>query len=322
MRFLSVSGSALSPFWRIPNLFGNKSTNSALPFTLDTYYKILDTNCVKRIYFIFTICYLIFTIGGASAAAPTPKTGEVGVKVEVKGFVINISGFTSPYASIVLTIEGQFMSSTTTDSQGNFSFINIGANPGLSEACFDTIDFKRLGESQSCLTFAPLSQNQSFTNVFLPPTIGLYKKQINAGEEALIYGYSMPGAQVEVKLDTGKIFSVAADSGGYYEYRYKNVPAGKYLVSSSARRDKQISLLPKKKAELASLTLASQVEEKIKEGLKVGLAEDLKRKDQAVTQTNYGILLLIALWVLFPVIILILVVKKKWPRKTIKILKL
>lgn len=60
---------------------------------------MLYTNSVKVIYLLFTISYLIF-IGGATAATPTPKAGEVDVKAEVKGPSPGLSGSTTPTPSI------------------------------------------------------------------------------------------------------------------------------------------------------------------------------------------------------------------------------
>lgn len=62
---------------------------------------MFDTKSVKKLYLLFAICYLIFTIGGASAATPTPKAGEVGVKAEVKGPSPSLSGSTTPTPSTV-----------------------------------------------------------------------------------------------------------------------------------------------------------------------------------------------------------------------------
>lgn len=252
--------------------------------------------------------------GSIGIPVPNPFLGDriiypgnvpVQVAAQVGEFVVNISGLASPNASIVLNSSGQFLRASVADNLGYFYITGVAVRRGASDFCFATIDFKRLGESESCLTTEAVTQSRDIKDVFLPPTIGLFKKQINAGEEALIFGYSMPGSKVTTKVRNGQSFAVQADTVGYYEYRYKNVSAGTYLLASTADLKGKKSLLPKKEVELQALSLPAQVTSTT--------GNIIEKTWDLLTTTIYGFLIFILL-LLIIIIILIFIIKPAWAK--------
>ena len=184
----------------------------------------------------------------------------VTVGAKVGSTTLTISGYQSPYASIILkTQSGTFLASTTADQNGYFSISNVLINSSLLTYCFLAADFKRIGISESCITIpGPITGDVVYNKVFLPPTIGLSKKQISAGQDAIIYGYSMPGATVSIAID-GKIIDVSADETGYYSYIYKNVPSGVFKITAAALLADQKSLAPTNDVVLESFSIAQLV---------------------------------------------------------------
>lgn len=183
------------------------------------------------------------------------------VTATVGQYHISISGYQSPYASIILkTQNGTFLASTTADSKGYFSISNILINSAVLEYCFQAVDFKRIGESDSCISVegGPITKDLTYTNVFLPPTIGLSKKQITVGQDGIIFGYTMPGATVYIDIE-GKVITVTADDSGYYTYIYKSVPEGVFRISSSATFSGQKSLTPTNDVVLESVSVTQQI---------------------------------------------------------------
>lgn len=174
----------------------------------------------------------------------------VSVGAQVPGPVATISGIASPNAFITASSSAQVLGSTSSDSQSNFSFVSLGLFNGIKELCFDMTDFKKLGNSLSCLTFAPLYVNKEFQNVFLPPTIGLSANKITTGGSVTIQGYSVALAAIEIRVRGSKNFVLSADKSGLYSYSYQNVPAGTYHISAAAIYKKQKSLEPKNEVEL------------------------------------------------------------------------
>lgn len=202
------------------------------------------------------------------------QSKKVNVSATVGSSHLSVTGFQSPYASIILKTEnGIFLASTTADSKGYFSISNVLINNSVPTYCFQAVDFKRIGISESCITIpGPFSGDVTYNDIFLPPTIGLSKKQINAGQDAIIYGYSMPGATVLLNIE-GKVVSVTADDLGYYTYLYKNVPVGIFRISATAKLADADSLAPRNDVTLTSLSVTQQITE---EGKKV--VEKVKKK--------------------------------------------
>jgi len=185
---------------------------------------------------------------------------DVTVKATVGSTTLTISGYQSPYSSIILkTSTGTFLSSTTADAKGYFSFTDVLINGSELTYCFQAVDFKRVGLSESCITIpGPIVGNIEYKDVFLPPTIGLSKTQIRAGQDAVIYGYSMPGATVILSI-AGETVTVVADAGGFYSYTYKNVPAGKISITAKATLNDKPSLDPQNEVTLEATSLPEQI---------------------------------------------------------------
>ena len=231
-----------------------------------------------------------------------PGSQKVDVNAHVGEFKVSIAGLASPNASVILKDEkNQFLASTVADSAGGFGFAEVNVKNGFSGFCLEQIDFKRLGESAGCLNFEPIQKSEEFREVYVPPTIGLYKTQINANDEALIYGYSMPEAQVNVKIKENQTVDVAADKGGYYEYEFDKVPAGTYELESRGKYQNKDSLEPKKSAKLVARSSGDQL---------VTRAEEIgKTISDLLTTSIFGFLMLL-FFLLIIIIFLIILLKR------------
>lgn len=195
---------------------------------------------------------------GSESASPTITTTTIPV---------SISGFASPNASIVLLDSSNTsIASVTADALGNFIITNLQLPATSAQYCFRVVDFKRIGTSESCLTINP-STLADITNVYLPPTIAVEKAEISEGEEALIYGYTMPNAQVKLQLSNGEIVTIQADENGYYEYRNDALRAGDYSFVASASYNNTDSLTPNTKVSLKLLS-PEEILKRTKEALK------------------------------------------------------
>ncbi len=233
------------------------------------------------------------------------KKGDTVVTATVGINRLSVSGYQSPYASIIFkTQSGIFLASTTADSKGYFSIPNTLINGSVLTYCFQAVDFKRIGESDACITLSgPVTGDISYPDVFLPPTIGLSKKQISVGQDGIIFGYSMPGATVNLDID-GKVVTVIADSTGYYTYTYKNVPEGVFRISATANLSDKKSLDPTNNVILEALSVPQQI---TNEGKKA--VEKVKKK----VPFNLFPFLLIALALLVAIGVLLYKLKfKPW----------
>lgn len=190
----------------------------------------------------------------------------VSVGAQIGQFTANISGFIAPYASVVMTIDDVVVRSTVADANGNFYISQIAIKGGFDHYCLTAEDVKSLGQSKACFTFTGVTGNYTKTGIFLPPTLGLYKKEVNVGQAAKAWGFSMPGATVTLHLSDGRTLTVTADATGYYEFDPKFDKPGEYELFADASYHKQASENPVDKVKLKALSLTQQVGKVIQKG--------------------------------------------------------
>ncbi len=246
-------------------------------------------------------------IASAQQAVPlvAPRPGSVSTTVSgtIGNYYLTLKGYIAPFASIVLYgADGAFLKATTADSKGYFTVTDLLVKKGFSKVCFDAVDFKRLGESYSCLTFKPIEGQTTIEDIFLPPTLGLSRSEIAAGSSAIAWGYSMPYAIVTVHVGN-VVYTTTADSNGYYQIELKNVKAGVYSLYSTAELNAKPSLDPQKKVQLKALSWWEQF---------IAWLINLWKKIW-VFLTSFTIT---PFWIAIPVFILIIIlILKLWPEK-------
>ncbi len=246
------------------------------------------------IFFVFLSNYFPkYSYANSSYTAPS-----VNVNASIGSYYLNLSGFIAPYASIVLIGDGNILRTVVADSTGYFYITSVLVNKGLTNLCFDAVDVKRLGESYSCITIPPITGNYSKNDIFLPPTFGVQRDQINVGDNAIIWGYSMPNAKVTVYLSDGRKVTVTADNTGFYQVTFKIDKAGTYEFFADATFNNQSSLEPLRKANFLALSTAQQ--------LKQNAANWLTRLINFLLNNPWAIILII-----LPLILLILLLLRK-----------
>ena len=271
--------------------------------------KIAKSHATISYVVIFSlVIFLLLTYVGiysAQRAEAASKITPAPIKVsgQVGQFRLNVSGYISPYASIVMTSDGVFLRATVADKYGMFSFLDILIKKGFSHFCLDAIDFKRLGESYTCFNFNPATGDITMTDIFLPPTLGLSRTEIGENSEALAFGYTMPGALVTLHLSNGRTLTTYADETGYYEFKIKGLKAGKYELYATAEYNNKESLAPTKKLQLRVLSWWEQI---------IAFIADLWRKFTKLLTSVY----LNPLWIALPILIaIIILIIKIWPER-------
>lgn len=207
------------------------------------------------------IILLIVFLLGATRLSVYAQTQNV--SASIGEYYINLSGYIAPNASVVLLSDNVVLRTTVADSNGYFYITGVLINSGLTSFCLDGIDFKRIGESYTCFSVPPAQGNITMNNIFLPPTLGLQRTEITAGQEALAWGYSMPNAAITIHSSDGKIYTVTADATGFYQLSIKINSAGKYQFFAEATYKNSQSHTPDKKIELTAL---SETQNIVKDG--------------------------------------------------------
>ena len=258
----------------------------------------------KTLPALLLFCLFFSFVNPVFAQASVKKaSASVEVSGTVGGLYLNVSGYISPYASIVLTSDGIFYRATVADKYGYFFISQILIKEGFSHFCLEAIDIKRIGESVTCFNFPPATGGINMKDLFLPPTLGLSRTEIGEGGTVIASGYSMPGAKVTIHLSNGKFLTTTADSTGYYEFKLENIKAGKYELYSTAEYNDKQSLEPTSRAKLTALTLWEQ--------LWAFINNTFDRIWRFLTSLSLG-----PLWIGIPIIIsIIILILKIWPEK-------
>ncbi len=261
--------------------------------------------CLLVIPFIAIL--LVFYLNKPALAQITLPVGnsQIGVAARVGEFYLNLSGYASPYASVVLTVDGKFIRSTVADQNGVFYLTAVGVSRGFDHFCLYTVDFRRIGESEACLNITPVNQDTTINDIFLPPTIGVLRKQIGTDEDGVIYGYSVPNATVTIKIKDGKTITVKTDATGYYSYRIGGLAAGKYLLTADAEFQNKKSLPPTRSVELDVLSRAQRIT--------AATTNFLQKIIDLLARTGLGFLLLIIILIII-ILFLILILRPGWLR--------
>ncbi len=233
---------------------------------------------MKPIRFLFTLLILFSLVSPHPALASTtvlwqkiseegPKEtiGSLGQEVALSATVgqgiFTIEGYSSPGATIFLTSSQGNLSPQTTkaDENGYFIFKNVllPANPG--ELWFQARDQKNNFSLPLAIPQPPKGV-EKIKDVLLPPTFSQTKEQIIAGENAFLWGYSLPKATTEIyffktpakkwwQIFTGQPafafeplkIEIKTDKNGYFEVNLPNIARGRYQIFASSKKEEEPS---------------------------------------------------------------------------------
>lgn len=260
--------------------------------------KISKIAQVLIIVFIFTILF-----STKSFAKSVDIQGPVNVSATVGEYYLDLSGWQSPYASILLTSDGVFLRSTVADEKGVFNLSSILIKQGFSNFCLKAVDYKQVGTSETCFTVAPATASITKQAIFLPPTMALSATEIAEGKDVYFLGYTMPSAKVFLFISNGKVLTGQAEKSGYYSFKVSNLKAGKYTLYTKAQYQGKDSLTPNKKLSLWVLSWWEQL---------LNFIKDLLRRLWLLLTS----IVLNPLWIAIPIFILIIILLLKiWPEK-------
>lgn len=260
---------------------------------------------IPIVIFLSLFIYILSsnTVSVNQANKTKVKGSNVEVLAKVGEYYLSVSGYVSPFASIIMTSDDVFLRSGVADENGNFSISQVLIKPGFTGFCLTAVDVKKIGESTTCFTVAPANSDIVMTDIFLPPTLGLARTEMAEGASTTAFGYTMPGALVTLRFSNGKILTVQADETGYYSTTIEGFKAGTYQIYATAEYEGKQSLAPSKPLQFKTLSLIAQTSQT--------LQSLWERFWDWLKSLGLG-LLWIALAILILIIILIL---KLWPEK-------
>ena len=185
---------------------------------------------------------------------------NVDLEASVGRFYFSASGIASPYASIVMTNQDIFLSSTVANKDGVFLLPAALVNDGFDTFCLEAIDVRRIGTSYTCFETDPPTGDYTKENLFLPPTIGLSGQEIAPNSPITASGYTMPRSEVYFNVSDDIVIEAFSDEDGYYDLQLNTgvpggIPAGTYELYATAVLGVQVSAVPDRTFRVEVLSL-------------------------------------------------------------------
>ena len=196
---------------------------------------------------VFSLSYLFFLSTNVFAQT------DVSLRASVGKYNFTLSGFVSPFASIVMSQDSFYMSSGVANKEGFFALDPALVNEGFTNFCLEAIDVKRIGTSFTCFEIEAIKQDFYKSDIFLPPTVGLSGRKITPNSSIFASGFSMPFSLVKVSLDDNKYIEATTDSRGYYKTEVKKLPPGEYVLFATSTYENQYSQIPTRKFTIESV---------------------------------------------------------------------
>jgi hypothetical protein len=126
---------------------------------------------------------------------------------------VELSGFTSPGASVTILRDGTTAAVTSADSSGKFDTIVSNLERGVYTFGVYATDGRGVKTSSDSET---LTVNQGSANVIsgilLPPSISVTSNTVAVGEDVTVSGATFPGAKVEVSAVGNPLLIMATSS--------------------------------------------------------------------------------------------------------------
>jgi hypothetical protein len=179
----------------------------------------------------------MFDTSGCTEPAGGPPSPSISPYVTP---VVIFEGKASPQSTVTLLKDAQIVATTKADGNANFRIVLSGLSSG--DYVFGVYSKDSEGVTSSLLTFfvnVIKGTTTKVSGVFIAPTIETDKEEVEKGEDILIFGQSVPGAEIRILIKSeGKEISVStiADSQGRYSYSLNTtlLDFGRYQVTATA----------------------------------------------------------------------------------------
>ncbi len=179
--------------------------------------------------------------GGGGGGVPAPVSS---------GASVSFSGRAYPASGVTILKDGQVAVTTIAGPDARFSSSLSDLTAG--SYIFSVYADDKNGNRSGLFTF-PVSLTAGATatvsGIFLAPTIDLDKTQVKQGELVTVVGYTAPGSEVTIQVDSAvpQLFKTSADSDGSYAYDVatSSLELGDHTAKSKAAQGGQITAFGK-----------------------------------------------------------------------------
>lgn len=161
----------------------------------------------KRVFALFPILFWLATrhLDAAIIQQTTinridrPAEMTSTVSLNIKGYLLDIEGLTSPWAKVDLfSTEGNINLTTLADDQGQFFFRSVLAPIKTGDLCFLSYDIDGLANHPLCFPSPPPNTKTSISGIVLSPTISINKGLFRQNGLVEARGRTFPNAQIKI----------------------------------------------------------------------------------------------------------------------------
>lgn len=178
------------------------------------------------------------------AVAPPPVSGGAGGTI-TETTKVTLQGRAYSRAPIHILEGGRELVTTTADARANFTAEISNVIPGTYTFSFWAIDKNNVKSIAFNVTVSVAHGTLTIIkDIFIPPTISLYKNVVEKAETLNISGQTAPQSRVEINIDSGKIIEkVVADDFGEWFYAFDTNRLEKGVHNIQARASTPDGLL-------------------------------------------------------------------------------
>jgi cysteine-rich repeat protein len=177
--------------------------------------------------------------GGSPSVGGTPSTGGTpGSTQSALETKVVLRGKAYPNSDVSVLLDGKSLGTTRADANADFIFSTTRATPGTATFGFVAKDSGGLESITTSVVFEVIqSAITTVSNVFVPPTLKVSKKQIPPGELFVLSGQTAPNATVTAAIfpGTDTILNARAEPSGLWSIQVdtKSLTAGSHTTKAS-----------------------------------------------------------------------------------------
>jgi uncharacterized membrane protein YkvA (DUF1232 family) len=172
----------------------------------------------------------------ASAVFDENNPASISVTLTVPDTSLTINGRGSPHAFVTIKDNGGTAGTGVSGANGSFNILLGSRSAGAHSIEISATDNDGNTTDTVSYTINLTIQSNTTLNLFLPPTISTKSANSGGSKVFLLYGYTIPNAQVTVVIDSSKVFVTTSNQAGRWQLNLTSlgISSGAHQVVAQA----------------------------------------------------------------------------------------
>ncbi|HEX5455992.1 MAG TPA: YkvA family protein [Candidatus Saccharimonadales bacterium] len=160
---------------------------------------------------------MVLGAGTASAVFDENNPASISVTLTVPDTSLTINGRTSPHAFVTVKDNGGTAGTGVAGSSGNFNILLGSRAAGTHSIEISAVDNEGSVTDTVSYTINLSVQTNTTLNLFLPPTVSTRASNTGGVKAFLLYGYTIPNAQVTLVIDSSDVHITTSNHAGRWQ---------------------------------------------------------------------------------------------------------